>query len=256
MNGTGSNTIGSENGGQQFPDFALTPPPPAGYAGAMVPSVRLSGFVRGFVPAVAAACVGCAGMDVRRPSGPLVTRSADGTKQLAPAFSTAVYESSNVAAAEIYLTDLPIDRLTDPRDTLSGLSGSIVQVRLFLIPKAGNTPISDTSCNVTIRQLVLGSASADAIPEVGIYGGGGFLFPSGEPGSKSISGTIVGATLRPMAWSGGFIDRLGASEMSGGFSARQDAQAARALNARMQRLFACAEIKPAVQSTSIASPNE
>jgi len=199
---------------------------------------------------------GCAGLGLRRPSGPLVTSSTDGKKRLAPEFSTLVYETSSVAAAEIYVTDLPVDRLLNMRDDLAGLSGSIIQINVLLVPKAGNTPISDTACNVTIRHMVLGARGGDAIPEVGVYGGGGFLYLDDFPGESTLSASIAGGTVRPIAWSAGFADLLGPSELSGGFTALQDEQKSRGMKARIQKLLARADQKPAAQSTSIASPNE
>lgn len=201
---------------------------------------------------------GCAGLGLRRPSGPLITSSADGKKQLAPEFATVVYESSSIAAAEIYLTDLPPDRLLNPRDNLTGLSGSIIQIRLMIVPKAGNTPIGDTACNVTIRHIVLGTRENEAAvpPEVGVYGGGGFLYPGNTPGASSMSGSIAGGTVRPIAWTSGFVDLLGPSELSGGFTARHDEPTSRGIKARIQNLLSRADQRPADQSTTIASPKE
>ena len=198
---------------------------------------------------------GCAGMGLRRPAGPIVTRSAAGAKAYAPDFTTAVYEPTTVAAADIYLTDLPIERLLDPRDNLSGLSGTILQMRLFLVPRAGNTPISNEACNITIRQFVLSSADTDS-PEVGVYGGGGFLLPTDEPGGAKVGGTMSGVTLRLLERTARFHDQLGPSEVAGSFSAREDARTSRAIAARLRSLLERADLPADDQSTSIESPNE
>lgn len=179
----------------------------------------------------------CAGRSLTRPLGSLVVRSSDGSRTLRPAYSTAVYMPDDVAAAEIYLTDLPGARLTDPADDLAGLSGSIVQIRMFLVPRAGDTPIHDTACNITMRHIVLSATDADQKPLIGVYGGGGFLLPGGKPGDKSISGSLSEVTLRMLSASEGFADLLGPAEASGRFSARQDPKLARGLAARAQRLI-------------------
>lgn len=199
---------------------------------------------------------GCAGMGIRRPSGPLVTSSVDGKRSLAPQFSTAVYMATDVAAAEIYLTDLPAARLVDGSDDLAGVSGSIVQMRLFIVPRAGNTPIGDTACNITMRHIVLSASPGGGPPEVGIYGGGGFLLPGSEPGDSTVSGTVSGVTLRMLALTPGFSDLLGSAEVSGGFVAKQDDKVARGLGVRVQRLLDRADKIADDQSTSIASPKE
>ncbi len=180
---------------------------------------------------------GCAGRSLNRPLGGLAARSADGSRTLRPIISTAVYMPDDVAAAEIYLTDLPVARLSEPSDNLAGLSGSLVQVRMFLVPRAGSTPIQNTACNITMRHIVLSAAGAEELPLIGVYGGGGFLLPEGKPGDKSISGSLSEVTLRLLSASGGFADLLGPAAASGRFSAKQDAKLARVLAARAQRLM-------------------
>jgi hypothetical protein len=202
---------------------------------------------------------GCAGLDRYRPSGPLVTRATDGKTMLAPDLRTSVYETNTVAAAEVYLTDLPVSRLSDPRDDLTGLSGTILQLRVFIIPRAGRTPITDTACNVMVRQIVLSASAEGQRPEVGVYGGGGFMAPSDDPGAASIGGNM-NVTLRPLGATAGFLDLLGTSELSGGFNAKQDAKISHALAACVQRLLDVVERAPGEtpepQSTSMASPKE
>lgn len=190
---------------------------------------------------------GCATLGLRKPSGSLVARSADGAKELAPVYTTAVHVPTDVAVAEVYLSDLPLDRLLDAKDHLHGLSGSLVQIRLFIVPRAGNTPIGDTACNITIRHYVLSSSGDGMNPEIGVYGGGGFLYPSGNIDSSSISGSMDEVTLRLLESTPGFIDLLGAAEASGGFTTKQDARTARGLAARAQRLMFAIERQSAVK---------
>jgi hypothetical protein len=81
----------------------------------------------------------------------------------------AVYAAQDRNTADLYLTDLPMERLSAEDDTLAGLSGTIVHVSIFLVPTAGRTPIDVTAVNASIRQVVI----ADGV--VGVYSGGGFV---------------------------------------------------------------------------------
>lgn len=246
--------IGSNEPCEQFPD-SNSAVPEDWYALCMQSRCsRLSTLV--LLIALSHLATGCAGMGLRRPSGSLITQSADGSKAVTPSFTTAVHTATDVAAAEVYLTDLPVDRLLDPRDDLAGLSGSLVQIRLFIVPRAGNTPIGDTACNITMRHVLLSAPASDVPPEVGVYGGGGFLLPSGEPADKRLSGSMAEVTLRLLGSTGGFVDLLGPAEASGSFTATDDARTARGLSIRLQRLLDRVETRTRDQATSIASPNE
>lgn len=246
--------IGSENPREQFPDCG--PQATGGWYALGMPTRSFCLCMLVLFLALLPMVSGCAGAGLRRPSGSLVTQSSDGSKAVAPTYTTAVHAATDVAAAEVYLTDLPIDRVLDPRDDLSGLSGSLVQIRLFIVPRAGSTPIGDTACNITMRHVVLSASSSDAAPEIGVYGGGGFLLPSGEPGDTSLSGSMAEVTLRLLDSTSGFVDLLGPAEAFGSFTSKDDVKTVRGLSSRLQRLLARAESPAPDQSTSIASPKE
>lgn len=139
------------------------------------------------------------------------------------------YTSTDANSADVYMTDLPATVL-EPNADLSGLSGNITHLRMFIDPDPGRTPIDPTACSVTVRHIVIANG------EVGVYGGGGFTNP-GSPGDSTFSGTVRGATLRLVAASPGFRDLLGATEFEGGFSAKKDAKLARRLEARFRSLL-------------------
>jgi hypothetical protein len=157
-------------------------------------------------------------------------RSVQNAAMDAPALRTAAYTSSNRNTAEVYLTDLDAAAL-EPGASLEGLSGRIVQIRMFLEPLAGSTPIEPTACSVIIRHIVL----ADG--EIGIYGGGGFLNPNRRAGRSRFSGTVRGATLRLTGQTDGFNDALGPSRLDATFSARRDESLARRIAARVDDLL-------------------
>jgi hypothetical protein len=164
-----------------------------------------------------------------RSSGDLRAVSELQKVQYAPTWRTAVYRSADSQSAEIYLTDLPLDRLSDLDDPLTDLTGSIVQVSLFMQPRAGRTPIDDSACNAAFRQLVISG------PARGVYGGGGFVIPQGL-GSAQLRGSVDGATLRLIRMNEGFVDPIGPGEMVGTFRARFDAELSRLMAQRMQSL--------------------
>lgn len=148
--------------------------------------------------------------------------------------------------ADIYLSDLPAERLLDPDDTLADAVGSIVHIHLFLVPVAGSTPIDATACNATVRQVVLaGPRGADGSrPAIGVYGGGGFLLPDNTPGGGSLSGELLDATLRLTNATPGFVDRLGAARLKGDFAARRNDSLARGVAQRLDALISDAEPRP------------
>jgi hypothetical protein len=156
--------------------------------------------------------------------------SVDGTVVDAPVLPVAAYLTPDGNTAEVYLTDLAPEQL-DPGTDLSRVSGRIVQLRLFLSPKAGHTPIESTACSTAVRHIVLADGA------VGVYAGGGFLLPDEKPGGRELSGQVTDATLRLVAQAGGFADKLGPAVLSGSFSAPRNEALARKLAARVQDIL-------------------
>ncbi len=188
-----------------------------------------------FTLTLLAIAIGGAGCSVFRsePGGVLTATSADGTKSLAPNFTTAAYSSLDADTADVYLSDLPRERFANPRDTLADCTGSILHLHIFLVPEAGQTPIDSTACNLTVRQLVL---TKNAPQGMGLYGGGGFMLPRGDFGSGDIGGSINAASHRLTRSSTGFNDLLGPGTLSGAFSAPQNDQLAQQMSAKLETL--------------------
>lgn len=171
----------------------------------------------------------------------ITAASVDGASVFSPMFTTAVYRPVDPQTAEIFLTDLPISRLSDSKDRLGDAAGSIVHVHLFLVPSAGNTPIDITACNVTIRHVLLagkpkGIAASDT-PAMGLYAGAGFVQPSDTIGEDRIDGSLTGASHRIVRSSAGFADLIGTGTLSGTFGAVRDDALARTLAGRMETLI-------------------
>jgi hypothetical protein len=190
--------------------------------------VSRPGFILAFVVGAVLALPGCIAdshVKVASVNSPVVD---------APLLPVAAYLTPDGNTAEVYLTDLDPDKL-DPGTDLSRVSGRIVQLRLFLSPKAGSTPIASTACSTAVRHIVLADGA------IGVYAGGGFLLPDGRPGGREFSGRISDATLKLVARSGGFADRLGPAVLSGTFAATRNEALARKLAARVQDILSVAE---------------
>lgn len=189
----------------------------------------------------AAACAslgwgGCSVWRASRAGGDLEIRSLESGATLKPALRTACYKRVDANTADLYFSDLPADRLADPSDDLTDAAGSILHIHYFLSPSAGNTPIDDTACNVTVRNLVIAPGSGGRSQVIGEYGGGGFFFPSGVIGDEVFGGSMREGTHRLLASTAGFKDLLGPASIGGRMLAARDDVLADAIQARMQRL--------------------
>ena len=145
--------------------------------------------------------------------------------RLMPTWRTAIYATSDVNTADVILSDLEPDalmRAISDESELRTVDGSVLRVRMFITPRAGRTPIDFTASNTSATLVVMSGG------EIGVYGGGGFMLPSGKPGNRYFSGRLRDATLKPAGATPGFDDLLGASDLFGRISAqRDDASASR-----------------------------
>ena len=176
---------------------------------------------------VAAAMPGCSSW--KRSGAELEAESEATGRVLKPTFRTAVYRYIDPSTADIFLSDLPLDRLMDPKDELTDVSGNIVHFYMFIVPQAGKTPIDATACNITVRHAVYSEGA------MGIYAGAGFADIE-APGKSRILGDLLGATLRLAEAGPGFNDPLGPSRMVGSFKADLDEDAALAIGDRLSKL--------------------
>lgn len=178
----------------------------------------------------AAACLIAGGCNST--SANLTLRSTANPVELAPVFSTGVYYSADQHSADIYLSDLPLETISARNFDPATVTGSIVHINLFVLPKAGSTPIDPTACSASFRQAVMAGG------QTGLYGGGGFVLPSSSPGDSSMRGSVLEITARLLRSTEAFDDRIGPSTMTGKFSAPKNESAARAVAQNFQRLVA------------------
>ncbi len=181
------------------------------------------------------------------PTGQASIRSLDQGLLLKPSFSTIVFISQSENEADVYLTDLSLQDLT-PGAPISNITGQIMHLHLFVVPKAGKTPIASEASTATLRHAIISQG------RVGIYGGGGFFIPKNKPTGKKFAGSTRKSTLRLLSRSAGFADRLGASQASVSFTAQQNPELVRTIQARFDDLLAVATPIPSTQSKKTPPP--
>lgn len=140
--------------------------------------------------------------------------------RITPNFQSVLYRKHANGAVTIILSDLPRSALTNGQ--FSG--GTVLVIDMFLRPKAGATPIEGTATNATFRDVIFPD---DTI--VGVYGGGGFLYPTSKVSSDSWSGEIFNATLELVRSNKGFADRMRVLKMTGNIDAARDDEAVSAI---------------------------
>lgn len=143
---------------------------------------------------------------------------------------SAAFVNEGSGGASIFMTDLPPEAL-DAGTDLSRVSGRITQIRMFLTPSPGNTPIGRSACTATLRHIILANGT------IGVYSGGGFLWPSGSIDSPRFGGRVEDATMRLTGRIGAFSDRLGASTLNATVSANRDAALAQRISARIDDIL-------------------
>jgi len=147
---------------------------------------------------------------------------------LRPQLPIRLYRFIDKNSADVILTDIPLERLTDK--SKAPPTGHIVHVQLFLNPRPGRTPIEQTACSATVQHLIL------ARGQVGVYTGAGFLIPDGPPGDRYFGGSISSAHLRLTKATEQFVDRLGPSRGYFSFVAQRDDEAVEQMLSIIERL--------------------
>ena len=138
-------------------------------------------------------------------------------------FPTRVFAPSKVGVVDLYLTDIPRETLEAGGD-ISSISGTIVQVHVFLRPKAGRTPI-DRDATTSIARVFILTGNGQA----GLYAGGGFFLANDSGNGESYSGTMRGASLYLTRATAHFDDLLGPAKLLGSIGTTRDEKLAKRL---------------------------
>lgn len=177
--------------------------------------------------------------------GQLTATNREGTTAFIPNYVTAAYQYRDENSADLYFSEFPEEWFTGSggKKGMGGIKpGSILHVHLFLSPSAGSTPIDVTACNAVFVNLILSGERAPsetpghAIPEMGLYAGGGFLMPDGDPGDSEFGGSIDRASHRLSRSTHGFVDKLGTGYLAGTVTAPLNEGLAKAMRARLDEL--------------------
>jgi hypothetical protein len=95
-------------------------------------------------------------------------------------------------------------------------SARFLHAQLLWEPIAGKTSIARTATNVVVRLVIV---SGD---EIGVYAGGGFAWPWGDPGDDDRTLVITGSSLSLIARTAGFVDLLSPAQITGTVVSRHD----------------------------------
>jgi hypothetical protein len=123
-------------------------------------------------------------------------------------------------------SDVPLEAL------LAGgvRDGQFLHVQLLWFPKAGRTPVHADALNVVLRYIVVSDG------KVGLYGGGGFAWPRGTPGTQPMTLVVRSSTLALLARSEGFVDPLTPASIEGTLVAPPDEETTRRYRRGMSQI--------------------
>ena len=154
---------------------------------------------------------GCTAKNVGWDTDLSVRSRSNGNSNSEP-FPRGIYRQDDPSSITVLLLDGPEDK---PDRALI--------VRMFWLPRAGSTPLDETATNTTVQYIVFQpDATGNGKREVGIYSGGGFLYPETHLNIKTITANLWEATLTLTDKSDGFNNELGASVLQGRFTANRD----------------------------------
>lgn len=154
---------------------------------------------------------GCGGKTGARDADLYIQSRANPQDIAVGGFDHGVYSLDGRSAITVLLTDGPVE---NPDRALI--------VRMFWRPKAAATPLDETATNATVQYIVFNRGAENAKDAVGIYSGGGFVYPENDMGSPRLQANLWQATLTLADNSEGFEDALGASILRGRFTAQRD----------------------------------
>lgn len=123
---------------------------------------------------------------------------------LQPNCTTIVCTNGFANEGEIWMTDIPLEQLEEGNFT----NGQILHLQVLWTPVAGKTPLTSTSTNLSIEHIIVAEG------RVGVYGGGGYCWMSGDP-ENGMQLSVEDATIAIQEQSNGFIDLLTPATMSG-----------------------------------------
>ncbi len=178
----------------------------------------------GVLSFVALVLMGCAASNDPHDGDLVIQRRADPNDIKVGGFDRGIYSHDGPSILTVLLTEGPEDNPT-----------RALIVRMFWKPKAAATPLDETATNATVQYIIFKNGDADGESGgpsggnsggnsggVGVYSGGGFLYPETQPGGAVLTANLWQATLSLADQSEGFQDTLGPSILRGRFNAKRD----------------------------------
>ena len=92
-------------------------------------------------------------------------------------------------------------------------------IRMMWLPRGAKTPVNPNATNASFKHIVFAGDNREI---VGVYGGGGYLYPKQNPGKKKINAAIWDGNMALQHASKGFADRLGHVQIDGKFKVLRD----------------------------------
>lgn len=177
---------------------------------------RLRGSVAGCVVGAVSCCISGCGW-----SGPAgygnvgTTSTGQEPVRLEISAETALFRYQDRDSLTMILSDIPVE------DLRSGniVTGQVLCLTFLWNPRAGFTPIDPNATNCTVRQVLFTESG------VGLYGGGGFLYPNDDTTDDRVGGTLEDSTMRLIAATKEFSDLLGTAKASGALSVERSDEA-------------------------------
>jgi hypothetical protein len=141
-------------------------------------------------------------------------------------FTHGYYTINPSGSSSLVLADAPLEQWKrgEVRD------GQALHVQLLWQPKPGSTPLDESATNISISHVIVSSG------EIGVYAGGGFAIPRGEPGDDRLSLALRDASIELSDSTDGFVDLLSPARMTGSVTATLDDSAALALRYAISQL--------------------
>ncbi|MSR43830.1 MAG: hypothetical protein EXS15_00515 [Phycisphaerales bacterium] len=164
-----------------------------------------------FFPLCLVGCMFAAGCGVGAVGRLEVTSMGDSPRTLVTDLGVSTY-ALELANTSFMMSDITQETLQDS----TSIYGHVLHVELLWVPKAGHTAVDPAATNTSIRLVVFSGK------EIGVYGGGGFAWPTGEPGEPQYGLDIVGSNVSLLAATSGFIDLLSPAQLTGRLTSRLD----------------------------------
>jgi len=108
----------------------------------------------------------------------------------------------------------------DNRITLILLDGDeqapdqLLVARMLWLPRGSKTPVNRNATNAIFKYVIYAGGDRNI---VGVYGGGGYLYPKQKPGKDHLNCAIWDGSMALQHLSKGFVDRLGRVQIDGKF---------------------------------------